>query len=131
VQLMARSHRIAGSLGYRYLHKAWLGLGPQRVFIAPKAGRLHLHADECILHPLLNGAGGSPVTRTAALSVRVSPEVKAVLEELAANDHRTVASLVEKVLLEWLRTQGAFKHQPGEVLKHAPTKLLRGSRRRV
>lgn len=40
--------------------------------------------------------------RTAALGMRVQPTVKAALEQAAADDSRPVASLVEKVLIEWL-----------------------------
>lgn len=41
--------------------------------------------------------------KTAAISVRVPPEVKAAAEEAAKADHRTLASLMEKLLAEYLR----------------------------
>jgi hypothetical protein len=47
--------------------------------------------------------------KTAAINVRVSPEIKAAIEKAAAADTRSVASLVEKVLTDWLRSQGALK----------------------
>ncbi len=46
------------------------------------------------------------MAKTAALSVRVDPDVKAAAEKAASDDRRTVASLVEKVLAEWLREKG-------------------------
>lgn len=41
--------------------------------------------------------------RTAAISVRVGPELKAGIERLAEADHRTVAQYVERVLIEHLK----------------------------
>lgn len=46
------------------------------------------------------------MARTAAIGVRVEPAIKEAIEQAAAADHRTVASLVEKVLVEWLRAHG-------------------------
>jgi hypothetical protein len=47
------------------------------------------------------------MAKTAAISVRVPPELKSALESEAEMDHRTLASLVEKILAEWLRGRGA------------------------
>lgn len=44
--------------------------------------------------------------KTAALSVRVDSAVKAATEAAAAADRRSTASLVEKVLVDWLRANG-------------------------
>jgi hypothetical protein len=44
-----------------------------------------------------------------SLGVRVLPETKAALEKAASDDMRTVSSLVEKVLVEWLRANGYLK----------------------
>jgi hypothetical protein len=76
------------------------------------------------------------MSKTAAISVRVSPEVKAAAEREAAADHRTLASLVEKILVEWLRNQGAlnvvrdqeYSHQLPKPVRVSPR---RGARRRV
>jgi hypothetical protein len=40
---------------------------------------------------------------------RVSREVKKALEEAARDDHRSAASLVEKVLADWLTEKGYLK----------------------
>ncbi|WP_345936168.1 hypothetical protein P7L78_21955 [Tistrella bauzanensis] len=46
------------------------------------------------------------MARTAAIGIRVEPAVKAAAEKAAADDHRTLASLLEKLLVEHLRTSG-------------------------
>jgi hypothetical protein len=45
-------------------------------------------------------------TRTAGLSLRIDPKVKEALDKAAAEDRRSVASLVEKIAAEWLKSQG-------------------------
>jgi hypothetical protein len=40
---------------------------------------------------------------------RVSREVKKALEEAARDDHRSAASLVEKVLVDWLTEKGYLR----------------------
>ena len=50
-----------------------------------------------------------PMVKTSAISVRVSDEVKAAAEKAAADDSRSVASYVEKLLAEHLRKQGYLK----------------------
>lgn len=44
--------------------------------------------------------------RTAALGLRIFPSVKDALERAAADDSRPVASLVEKIVSDWLRERG-------------------------
>ena len=51
------------------------------------------------------------MARTAAIGIRVPPEVKAAAEKAAAADRRSVASLVEKLLVEWLEQHG---HLPAD-----------------
>jgi hypothetical protein len=41
--------------------------------------------------------------KTPSLGVRVQPETKAALEKAAKDDLRSVSSLIEKILVEWLR----------------------------
>jgi hypothetical protein len=53
-------------------------------------------------------AGGA-VTRTAAIGIRVEPEIKAAVEKAAAADRRTVASFIEKILVEYLEEHGHLK----------------------
>jgi hypothetical protein len=45
-------------------------------------------------------------TRNAALGLRVTPTLKKALEEAAADDHRPLASYVEKLLIEHLSKKG-------------------------
>jgi hypothetical protein len=40
------------------------------------------------------------------LGVRVQPETKTALDKAAKDDFRSVSSLVEKILPEWLRKHG-------------------------
>lgn len=47
--------------------------------------------------------------KTPSLGVRLQPETKAALEKAAKADMRSVSSLVEKVLTEWLRSNGYLK----------------------
>lgn len=44
--------------------------------------------------------------KSPSLGVRVHPETKAALEKAAKDDLRSVSSLIEKVLVEWLRDKG-------------------------
>lgn len=46
------------------------------------------------------------MAKTHPLGFRVQPEVKEALEKAAKSDHRSVSSLVEKVLVEWLQAHG-------------------------
>ncbi|MER8560185.1 hypothetical protein [Mesorhizobium sp. M0578] len=49
------------------------------------------------------------MAKTSAISVRVTDEIKAAAEKAANDDSRSVASLVEKVLAEWLRLKGYLR----------------------
>lgn len=42
------------------------------------------------------------MVKTEAISVRVSAEIKRALQRAAERDHRSLASLVVKILVEWL-----------------------------
>jgi len=46
------------------------------------------------------------VVKSESLGVRVELDIKAALERAAEDDHRSMASLIEKILAEWLRDQG-------------------------
>lgn len=48
-------------------------------------------------------------TRTASIGIRVKPEVKEAAEKAAEADHRTLASLVEKLLMEHLKATGFLR----------------------
>jgi hypothetical protein len=47
--------------------------------------------------------------KTPSLGVRLKPEVKEALQKAAEADLRSVSSMVEKVLTEWLRDKGFLK----------------------
>lgn len=49
------------------------------------------------------------MTRTEPLGVRVSPEIKAKLLEIAQSEDRALASLVERILRDWLSAQSVTK----------------------
>lgn len=46
------------------------------------------------------------MAKTSAISVRVSDQVKAAAEKAAADDSRSLASYVEKLLTDHLRDKG-------------------------
>jgi hypothetical protein len=48
-------------------------------------------------------------TRSAPLGLRITPSLKAALEKAAAEDHRPLASYVEKLLVEHLKAKGRLK----------------------
>jgi hypothetical protein len=47
--------------------------------------------------------------KSPSLGVRVQPDTKAALEKAAKDDLRSVSSLIEKILVEWLREEGYLK----------------------
>jgi hypothetical protein len=47
--------------------------------------------------------------KTPSLGVRLQPETKAALEKAAKDDFRSVSSLVEKILIEWLKAKGYLR----------------------
>ena len=49
------------------------------------------------------------MTRTAAIATRVEPTVKKAAERAALADHRTLASLLEKLLVEFLKREGYLR----------------------
>ena len=46
------------------------------------------------------------MAKDTALSFRVPAEIKESLEKAAKDDDRSVSSLVERILKEWLKTKG-------------------------
>lgn len=46
------------------------------------------------------------MAKTHPLGFRVDPEVKEALEKAAKDDVRSVSSLIEKILKDWLRENG-------------------------
>ena len=50
--------------------------------------------------------------KTASIGIRLSQGLKAALEVAAEDDHRGVASLIEKVMTEWLEANGYKVTEP-------------------
>jgi hypothetical protein len=50
--------------------------------------------------------------KTATVNLRISPELKAAAEQAAAEDHRTLTSLIEKLLLDHIKEQRPAKRRP-------------------
>lgn len=50
-----------------------------------------------------------PRTKTATLNLRVDPEIKDAAEKAAADDRRSLTSLIEKLLTDHLRKKGYLK----------------------
>ncbi|MGB8364908.1 MAG: ribbon-helix-helix protein, CopG family [Rhizomicrobium sp.] len=48
-------------------------------------------------------------SKTLPISLRLPPETKAALERAAKADHRSLSSLMEKILTDWLTTQAKAK----------------------
>jgi hypothetical protein len=57
--------------------------------------------------------------KSPSLGVRVQPDTKAALEKAAKDDLRSVSSLIEKILVEWLRDKSYLANgdQPGVKLR--------------
>ena len=53
------------------------------------------------------------MARTNPLGVRVRPEIKEALDRAAEDDDRSVSSLVERVLAEWLTAKGYLAKPEG------------------
>jgi hypothetical protein len=46
------------------------------------------------------------MVRSASIGLRLEPALKEAIEAAAKDDHRPVASLIEKVMTEWLTANG-------------------------
>jgi hypothetical protein len=49
--------------------------------------------------------------KTAQVNLRIDPDLKALAEKAAAQDNRTLTSLVEKLLMDHLRRKGLLDSQ--------------------
>lgn len=49
------------------------------------------------------------MVKDAAISVRLDARVKAAIDKAAEDDHRSTASLVEKILADWAKANGYLK----------------------
>jgi hypothetical protein len=47
-----------------------------------------------------------PRTKSATLNLRIAPEIKAAAEKAAADDRRSLTSLIEKLLIAHLKDKG-------------------------
>ena len=61
---------------------------------------MHTHFIECQLHT------SEHMAKTSAISARVAEDTKQALEKAARDDRRSVASLVELILTDWLTDKG-------------------------
>jgi hypothetical protein len=50
--------------------------------------------------------------KTLQFNMRMTPQLKEAAEEAAAADHRSVASLIEKLLTDYCRDHGFLKDAP-------------------
>jgi len=50
--------------------------------------------------------------RSAQFNMRIDPELKEAAENAAADDRRSLSSLVEKLLTDYCREHGYFKDAP-------------------
>jgi hypothetical protein len=50
--------------------------------------------------------------KTAQVNLRIDPGLKAAAEQAAAADHRTLTSLIEKLLLDHIKAQRPAKRRP-------------------
>jgi hypothetical protein len=48
-------------------------------------------------------------TKTALVNLRIRPSLKQAAEKAAADDHRSLTSLIEKLLADHLRKKGYLK----------------------
>jgi hypothetical protein len=58
------------------------------------------------------------MVRSASIGIRLEPALKEAIEAAAQDDHRPVASLIEKVMIEWLTERGYLSAAPAK--KAAP-----------
>ena len=52
--------------------------------------------------------------KTKQIAVRMTPEIKAAIERAAADDLRSVSSMVEKIVSEWVRENGLVRKGRGK-----------------
>jgi hypothetical protein len=53
-------------------------------------------------------------TKSAVVQLRMAPSLKAAAEKAAADDHRSLTSLVEKLLTDHIRDIGASPRKPAK-----------------
>jgi hypothetical protein len=61
------------------------------------------------VQPSLKKVSKKVEKRTGAIGLKVQPSLKKALERAAEADHRSVASLLEKVATEYLKARGFLK----------------------
>ena len=60
------------------------------------------------------------MARTASVGLRFLPAVKEAAERAAKDDHRSLASMVERILTEWLQANGYLPNE-GAKTEKAPS----------
>jgi hypothetical protein len=48
-------------------------------------------------------------TKSAQVNIRLVPSLKKLADKAAADDHRTLTSLIEKLIADYLRDRGYLK----------------------
>jgi hypothetical protein len=59
--------------------------------------------------------------KAAAISVRIDAQLKRAIERAAKEDHRTVTSLIEKILTQWISEHGP-PEEPARTSRRRATK---------
>jgi hypothetical protein len=99
--------RNPGSLGHGC--SPWLGLGPSRCY-EHLGGPLDFYS-QCLYIVKIDKSRQClymPTSRikTAQVNLRIEPKLKKAAEQAAADDQRSLTSLVEKLLTDYLRKKG-------------------------
>jgi hypothetical protein len=50
------------------------------------------------------------MVKSASIGIRVEPTIYEAIRAAAAKDRRTMASLIEKVMVDWLEETGQLSH---------------------
>jgi hypothetical protein len=58
--------------------------------------------------------GKRRVGKTPSLGIRLPPEIKEALQRAAQDDVRSVSSMAEKILTDWLREKGYVGRKPAK-----------------
>ena len=58
-------------------------------------------------------------TKTAALNLRIDPDIKAALREVAELEHRSIANMIEVLILDYCKARGVSVAGRGSVKDNA------------
>jgi hypothetical protein len=80
-----------------------------RIASRPMYAKREHFTSVCEMHTSAHKAGCREMVKDAAISVRLDARVKAAIDKAAEDDHRSTASLVEKILADWAKANGYLK----------------------